>query len=69
MGKQKKMVAKKKRSKKTSISMKCKDHVNYNAIYPPKTDCIVCWKIYATNMRIKNKELKVELKRLKDAKR
>lgn len=71
MLKKKKEIIKRKNklSKKSTVSMTCKDHVTYNAIYPPKTDCIVCWKIYATRMRLNNKILKVALKELRNVRR
>ena len=46
------------------VIMVCKEHENYKAIYPPKTDCLVCWKIYATRMCLTVKALKIELKEL-----
>lgn len=62
----------KRRSKNSTapiVMMVCEDHKNYRAIYPPKTDCVVCWKIYATRMRLIVKALKMELKELKNARR
>ena len=65
----------KKRTKPTKkatipiVIIVCKDHEDYRAIYPPKTDCLVCWKIYATRMRLMVKTLKIELKELKNVKR
>lgn len=53
--------------KKTIVLMVCKDHKIYNATYPPKIDCIVCWKIYATSMLLINKALRRKLKELKNA--
>ena len=47
------------------VVMVCKDHPNYRAVYPPKTDCIICWKIYTTRMKSIIKDLKVEIKTLK----
>lgn len=30
----------------------CKDHPDYKAIYPPRVECKVCWKIwYAKQMK------------------
>lgn len=49
--------------------MTCKDHEEYTAIYPPETDCIACWKIYATHMRLANKVLKITLTELKNARK
>ena len=69
------MVKKKRTGKPTKeaaipiVIMVCKDHEDYQAIYPPKTSCLVCWKIYATRMRLMVKALKIELKELKNAKR
>ena len=60
---------KKKTKSKAIIVMVCKDHEDYRAIYPPKRDCLICWKIYATRMRLIVKELKIVLKELKDARR
>lgn len=51
------------------VIMACRNHKDYKAIYPPKTDCLICWKIYATNLQLKVKMLKVALKELKNAKR
>lgn len=70
MAKQKKKTLRRnKPAKKTQVLMVCKDHESYKAIYPPKNDCISCWKIYATRMRLVNKALKIELKELKNARR
>lgn len=46
--------------------MTCETHENYKATYAPKTDCLVCWKIYATRMSLIIKALKIELKELKE---
>lgn len=65
----------KKRSKSTKkviapvVIMVCEDHKNYKATYPPGTDCLVCWKIYATRMCLEVKRLKMKLKELKNVKR
>ena len=58
----------KKQPKKVNsiVIMVCKTHKKYKATYPPKTDCLVCWKIYATRMRRIVKTLKIELKELKE---
>lgn len=39
------------------IQMKCEEHPKYKAIYPPKVACLICWKIYATKLQLKLKEL------------
>ena len=53
--------------KKTTpiVILMCKDHKKYKAVHPPKTDCIVCWEIYATRLYQLNKQLKKEVKELK----
>ena len=51
------------------VMMVCKDHEDYRAVYSPKEDCLVCWKIYATRMHLIVKELKIKLKELKNARR
>lgn len=63
------MAKQKKRGKNVTVILTCKDHDGYKAIYPPKTDCIACWKIYSTRMRLANKVLKIELTELKNARR
>jgi len=45
----------------------CDKHTTYDAIYPPKVDCIVCWKLYATRLKQVNKKLRKTLKELKNA--
>jgi len=55
-------------TKKTDpvVIMMCTSHKKYKAIYPPKTGCIVCWKIYATRMSQMNVELKAKVKELEN---
>lgn len=70
--KMKKMKKKTKPTKKVIapiVMMVCKDHEDYRAVYSPKEDCLVCWKIYATRMAIKVAVLKTKLKELKNARR
>lgn len=57
------------RSLSSKVTIGCKDHEDYRAIHPPKEDCLVCWKIYATRMRFMVRNLKVKLKELKDVRR
>ena len=54
---------------KAIIAVVCEDHRDYGAIYPPKNDCIICWKIYATRMKLANKELRKKLKGLKNVRK
>lgn len=61
-------IPKKKTNKKSSaplVAMVCKDHEDYRGSYPPKTDCLVCWKIYAARLRFTVKMLKNDLERLR----
>ena len=68
--KKKKKVSKKSGKKIASIvTLVCKDHEEYKAVYPPKTDCLVCWKIYANRMRRMVKLIKIELMELRNAQR
>jgi len=60
---------KKTKQKRAIVLMVCKDHEDYRAIYPPKHECLICWKIYATRMRLMVKELKIVLKELSNARR
>jgi hypothetical protein len=63
----------KKKFKKSTIAhdvtVVCEMHPDYKAVYPPKEDCIVCWKIYASRMHLMVKLLKITLKELKNAQR
>ena len=54
---------------KAIIVVVCEDHREYEAIYPPKNDCIICWKIYATRMKLANRKLRKKLKELKNARK
>ncbi|KKN06482.1 hypothetical protein LCGC14_1076740 [marine sediment metagenome] len=67
MKKMKKSRKKIKLTKKVIVLMICKKHEEYKATYPPKLDCLVCWKIYATRMQRSNMVLKIKLKELKNA--
>jgi len=42
---------------KNQIQMKCEEHPKYKAVYPPKGECLICWKIYATKLQLKLKAL------------
>lgn len=41
----------------SKIQMQCEDHPKYKGIYSPKDDCLICWKIFATRLNLKLKEL------------
>jgi len=43
------------------VLMLCDDHPRYKSNFPPKTKCPICWKIYATKLRLSIKTLKQEL--------
>ena len=55
------------KNKNVIVIILCEKHESYRAVYPPKTDCLICWKIYATRMHSKVKTLKIILKELKSA--
>ena len=40
------------------VELKCIDHPKYAGTRIPRVECIVCWKIYAANLRIKLKAVK-----------
>jgi len=42
------------------VQLKCADHPKYKATYPPRVECITCWKIYATKLRKKLSEQKAK---------
>ena len=67
--KMKKVVIPKKTEGSSYILMTCEDHKDYKAIYPPKVNCLICWKIYATRLRLQVKALKITLKELKNVRR
>ena len=39
------------------VTINCSVHPEYKGLREPKTECIICWKIYASRLRIKMKEL------------
>lgn len=41
----------------SKLQMKCEEHPKYKVVYPPKDDCLICWKMYATKLLLKLKEL------------
>jgi len=40
------------------VELVCSKHPKYRGVHAPKTDCIICWKIYAANLYEKLQELK-----------
>lgn len=65
----KKNIKRTKKIIKPIVVMKCKNHEDYRAIYPPRVDCLICWKIYATSLALKVKAYKIKLRELKNVKR
>lgn len=58
-----------KKKVKTIIISMCDKHTEYTTVYPPKTNCIVCWKLYATRLKQVNMQLRKDIKELKNAKK
>lgn len=42
----------------TKVKLLCAMHPKYKGSLEPKTDCIICWKIYATNLRLQLEKAK-----------
>jgi len=41
----------------SNIQLVCGNHPKYKGVSTPKVDCITCWKIYATNLKLKLKKV------------
>ena len=46
----------------TKPTLVCSEHPRYTGKYEPRAECLICWKIYATN-------LKLQLQKVKDGQR
>ena len=45
-----------------NTKIECCTHSKYNGRSAPKTDCICCWKIYATKLKLTNTKLRKHLR-------
>jgi hypothetical protein len=42
----------------STVKLQCDNHPKYTGINIPREECIICWKIYATNLKLQIKKLK-----------
>lgn len=38
------------------VKLQCSAHESYQGLAAPRGDCVTCWKIYATRLKMKLKE-------------